>query len=77
MAHLWFAKADGAQMIAIGIGNTKGGVGSTTLTFQLAALLQCSGMTVTTAETSPGRSGLHWCGHRAEGAGTGPRVSVG
>ena len=57
-------------MVVIGIGNLKGGVGSTTLTFQMAALLQRNGMTVTIAETSSCLSDLHWCLGRAGREGT-------
>ena len=55
-------------MVVVGIGNLKGGVGSTTLTFQMAALLQRNGITVTIAETSSGLSDLHWCLGRANHA---------
>lgn len=53
-------------MITIGIGNWKGGVGSTTLAWNLAALIQSSGRSVAIADTIPLGLGLQWCVRRSE-----------
>lgn len=52
-------------MITIGIGNFKGGVGSSTLCYQLAALIQRAGLGVAIAETSTCGADLHWCRGRS------------
>lgn len=52
-------------MITIGIGNRKGGVGSTMLCYQLAALIQRAGCSVAIAETSLLGSDQLWCRGRS------------
>ncbi len=63
-------------MFTIGIGNGKGGVGSTTLTIQLAALLQRTGATVTIV-SAPNSEALPWCTDRAANADALPGGSKG
>lgn len=52
-------------MITIGRGNRKGGVGSTMLCYQLAALIQRAGCSVAIAETSLLGSDQLWCRGRS------------